>query len=262
MKTRTDPSIWISGVNPVREALRAEAAGIQEMIVARTDSRVDELVQLARKRSIPLRTENRNSLTGIVGHAHHQGVALRVREYVYSSLDEFLLVPIHEREPVLILDSIQDPQNLGALMRSACFLGARGIVIPRDRSAQVTSAAIKVAAGATAHLPVMLVTNLVRAIEKLKDAGVWIAGLDVQGARSIYESDLTVPMGLVVGNEQKGIRPLIRKACDMLVQIPAHGPLDSLNAAAAGAIALAEIQRQRIAIGKSSGFRKERFPPE
>jgi 23S rRNA (guanosine2251-2'-O)-methyltransferase len=247
MKTRSDPTIWISGVNPVREALLAEMPAIQEMIVARTDSRVDELVRLAGKRSLPVRTESRNALSGIVGHDHHQGVALRAREYPYSSLEDLLQKPVHEREPLLILDSIQDPQNLGALMRSACFLGARGLVIPRDRSAQVTSAAIKVAAGATAYLPVVQVTNLVRAIETMKDAGIWIAGLDVQGGRSIYESDLTVPMGLVVGNEQKGIRPLIRKVCDLIVQIPAHGPLDSLNAATAGAVALAEVQRQRAA---------------
>lgn len=261
MKTRSDPSVWISGVNPVREALLADVPTIQEMIVARTDPRIDELVRLARKRSLPIRTESRNSLTGIVGHAHHQGVALRAREYAYSVLEEFIQGPLHEREPILILDSIQDPQNLGALMRSACFLGARGLVIPRDRSAQVTSSAIKVAAGATAYLPVVQVTNLVRAIEILKEAGIWIAALDVHGSRSIYESDLTVPMGLVVGNEQKGVRPLIRKACDLVVQIPAHGPLDSLNAAAAGAVALAEVQRQRMAIGMA-GSRKVQSPPE
>ena len=111
-------------------------------------------------------------------------------------------------------------------------------------------------------LPVLQVTNLVRAIEMLKEAGLWIAGLDVQGSRSIYESDLTVPMGLVVGNEQKGIRPLIRKACDLIVQIPPFSPMDSLNAATAGAVALAEVQRQRTTSGKTAGFRKEQSQPE
>jgi 23S rRNA (guanosine2251-2'-O)-methyltransferase len=154
------------------------------------------------------------------------------------------------REPLIVLDCIQDPQNLGALLRSACFLGAKGIVLPADRSARVTAAVVKVAAGATSYLPIAQTTNLARALDAMKASGLWIVGLDVGGTQSIYEADLTLPLGLVVGNEQKGMRPLVRKHCDFLVQIPALGTIQSLNAATAGAVALAEVQRQRLMKGK------------
>jgi len=245
-KGRSAEAIWISGVNPVREALRAESLAVREMIYARTDQRIQELIELGRHQGIPVRQETRDGLSALLGHSHHQGVALHAEEYPYTSLESLLDRRLEEREPLVILDCIQDPQNLGALIRSGCFLGAKGIVIPRDRSARVTSTVVKVAAGATSYLPVIQVTNLTRALELLKDAGTWIVGLDVEGKKSLYEADLTVPVGLVVGNEQKGLRPLVRKNCDLLVEIPARGPVQSLNASAAGAIALAEIQRQRL----------------
>lgn len=237
--------IWISGVNPVREALRAEGIAIREMMVARSDQRAQELLQSARQKNIPVRRETRESLSALLGHSHHQGIALHVEEYPYTSLESLLERPLDEREPLIVLDCVQDPQNLGALIRSGCFLGAKGVVIPQDRSARVTSTVIKVAAGATSYLPVIQVTNLIRALELLKEAGIWIVGLDVEGARSLYEADLTVPVALVVGNEQKGIRQLVKKHCDLLVEIPARGQIQSLNASAAGAVALAEVQRQR-----------------
>jgi 23S rRNA (guanosine2251-2'-O)-methyltransferase len=148
------------------------------------------------------------------------------------------------------LDSIQDPQNLGAILRSACFLGAKGVVIPMDRSAPVTAAVIKIAAGATSYIPVARVTNLVRTLKQLKKAGYWVAGLEVASEKTIYEADLAEPLCLVIGNEQKGIRPLVKSECDLLVRIPATGPLQSLNAAAAAAIGLAEVQRRRLAATK------------
>jgi 23S rRNA (guanosine2251-2'-O)-methyltransferase len=124
-------------------------------------------------------------------------------------------------------------------------LGAKGVLLPRDRAAQVTETVVRIAAGGTSHVPLVQVTNLVRAMEALKDSGLWIAGLDIQGEVRIHDADLTVPLAMVVGNEQKGLRPLVRRECDLLVHIPAHGPIDSLNAATAGAVALAELQRQR-----------------
>jgi 23S rRNA (guanosine2251-2'-O)-methyltransferase len=119
------------------------------------------------------------------------------------------------------------------------------VVLPRDRAAQVTGTVVRVAAGGTSHVPVFQVTNLVRAMEMLKGSGLWIAGLDVQGSVGLYDADLTSPMALVIGNEQKGLRPLVRRQCDLLLHIPARGAIDSLNAATAGAVALAELQRQR-----------------
>jgi 23S rRNA (guanosine2251-2'-O)-methyltransferase len=238
--------LWISGINPVREALRADRLVIREMVLARSDQRVQELMEWAAGKNIPWRQTSREFLSGQVGHEHHQGIAILVDEYPYVSLESLLEAPPREREPLIVLDCIQDPQNLGALLRSACFLGAKGIVLPADRSARVTAAVVKVAAGATSYLPIVQTTNLARALDTMKASGLWIVGLDVGGTQSIYEADLALPLGLVVGNEQKGLRPLVRKHCDFLVQIPALGAIQSLNAATAGAVALAEAQRQRL----------------
>jgi 23S rRNA (guanosine2251-2'-O)-methyltransferase len=220
------------------------------MVLARSDQRVGELLEWAVGKNIPSRQETREFLSTQVGHEHHQGVALLVDEYPYASLESLLEALPHERDPLIILDCIQDPQNLGALLRSACFLGAKGIVLPADRSAGVTAAVVKVAAGATSYLPIVQATNLSRALEALKESGLWIIGLDVGGTQSIYEADLSLPLGLVVGNEQKGLRPLVRRHCDFLVRIPSLGAIQSLNAATAGAVALAEVQRQRLTRGK------------
>jgi 23S rRNA (guanosine2251-2'-O)-methyltransferase len=201
---------------------------------------------MAAAQGIPVRAETREAITQRVGHPHHQGMAALAAHFPTLSLEGLLERPLDAREPLLILDSIQDPQNLGALIRSGCFLGAKAVLLPKDRSVQVTGTVVKIAAGGTSHVPVVQVTNLVRAMETIKEYGLWIAGLDVQGASTLYDADLTLPLALVVGNEQKGLRPLVRKECDLLLHIPASGPLDSLNAATAGAVALAEVQRQRL----------------
>ena len=248
MKRHTTPQqkeIWISGINPVKEALSSTQATPRELLTARTDARGAELEEAAARRGIPVTRGSREKLTELTGHTHHQGVALRIQEYHYLSLEELLGRPPADREPLVIADSIQDPQNLGALLRSACFLGAKAVIIPADRSAKVTAAVMKAAAGAASYIPCVQVTNLSRAIHMLKDAGIWVAGLDAEAEQSIHDSDLTVPLALVVGSEQKGIRRLVRTECDFLVKIPAHCPMESLNAAAAGAVALAEVQRQR-----------------
>jgi 23S rRNA (guanosine2251-2'-O)-methyltransferase len=241
-----DRRIWITGFNAVSEALRSESTHIFELVIARNDARAEELKLKASGLGIPVLAENREVITRRVGHAHHQGVAALAAQFPTLSLEALLARPLSDREPLLLLDSIQDPQNLGALIRSGCFLGAKGILLPRDRSVQVTGTAVKVAAGGTSHVPIVQVTNLVRAMETIKESGLWIAGLEVKGSSTLYEADLTVPLALVVGNEQKGLRPLVRKTCDLLLHIPASGPLDSLNAATAGAVALAEVQRQRL----------------
>lgn len=238
-------TLWVSGFNPVSEAVRSGSVQIFELIVARSDARIEELQRQAAARGVPVRREDRETLTRRLGHPHHQGVAARAAQFPILSLESLLERPLSDREPLLILDSIQDPQNLGALIRSGCFLGARGIILPKDRAAPVTETVLRIAAGGASHVPLVQVTNLVRTMETLKTVGIWIAGLDVQGAIRLHDADLTVPLALVVGNEQKGLRPLVRRQCDLLVHIPAHGPIDSLNAATAGAVALAEIQRQR-----------------
>jgi 23S rRNA (guanosine2251-2'-O)-methyltransferase len=248
MKAHRDrtQSIWISGINPVREALASDHLILREMILGRDDQRARELMDLAAKKGLPVQHRARDAISALVGHEHHQGVAVQAEEYVYTPLEEILnREPSAKREPLLVLDCIQDPQNLGALARSACFLGAKGLIIPKDRSASITATVIKISAGAMSYLPVVRVVNLARALEQIKDAGIWIVGLDIKGGSLLHEVDLTVPVGLVIGNEQKGLRSLVRAQCDILAHIAAHGPLQSLNAAAAGAIALAEVQSQR-----------------
>jgi 23S rRNA (guanosine2251-2'-O)-methyltransferase len=251
-RLKNQESIWIYGINPVLEALQGHTSGVEELLVARKslDRKFRQIEEQAGKNHIPLRYLSREALTALVEHEHHQGVALRMQGYAYADPDQFLAQERALISPLVVLDSIQDPQNLGAILRSSCFLGAKGVVIPKDRAAAVTSTVIKVAAGATVHLPIMRITNLARLLEQLKELGLWIAGLDLQGRQSIYDADLTMPLALVVGNEQKGLRPLVRNTCDLLLQIPAHGPLQSLNAATACAIALAEMQRQK---GRESG---------
>jgi 23S rRNA (guanosine2251-2'-O)-methyltransferase len=241
-------SVFISGTHGVWEALQGESSGQEELLIARKAQyvKVQQILDQARKKGIPVRYVSKEALTSLVGHDQHQGLVLRGPVYEYAPFDALVAQEKAQIEPLLVLDCIQDPQNLGAILRSACFFGARSVIIPKDRAAAVTSAVIKVAAGATTHTPVIRVTNLARSLEQLKDMGLWIIGLDPQGPHSIYQVDLSVPLGLVVGNEEKGLRPLTRQNCDTLAKIPRIGLIPSLNAAAASAIALAELQRQRM----------------
>lgn len=259
MKARCHASravIWIAGFNPVKEALRSHGMLLNELVLARNDQRAAELSGMAAERGLTVRQETFETLSALVGHTHHQGAALRSAEFRYTSLETFLERPLEQRQPILALDSLQDPQNLGAILRSACFLGVAGMVLTKDRSAGISSTVVKIASGAAAYLPVIQVVNLAQTLERLKESGLWIAGMDVTADQVLYEADLSRPLVLVVGNEQKGLRPLIRKHCDFLVRIPASGPLESLNAATAGAIALAEVQRQQQAAKKAAWSQK------
>lgn len=255
-RSHSSRSIWIAGHNPVKEALRSPGTLLSELVLARNDQRAAELAELAAERGLTVRQETFEALSALVGHTHHQGAALRSAEFRYTPLETFLERPLEQRQPILALDSIQDPQNLGALIRSACFLGVAGMVLTKDRSASVSSTVIKIASGAAAHLPIIQVVNLAQTLERLKESGLWIVGMAVEGEQILYEADLAIPLVLVVGNEQKGIRPLVGKHCDLLVRIPASGPIASLNAATAGAIALAEVQRQQRAVRKSISSQK------
>jgi 23S rRNA (guanosine2251-2'-O)-methyltransferase len=249
MKTNyPEREIWISGVNPVKEALRSGNVGVVELVLSRSDARGREAEELAAARGIPVIRSLDVRLTQLAGHTHHQGMVLRISRFPYLEIESLLERPVYERDPVVVLDGIQDPQNLGAILRSACFLGAKAVAIPQDRSAQVTPAVVKIAAGAASYVPVLRIANISRTIKLLKTAGYWVAGLDINAGGSLFEADFTVPLCLVIGNEQKGIRPLVKRECDLLVKIPALGPLDSLNAASAATIALYEVLRQRSMI--------------
>lgn len=242
----TEEEIWISGINPVKEALLGGESSPGQVLLSRSDSRGREIAQLAAQRSIPVTHGPRERLTDLTGHSHHQGVALRTSRFPYATLEGLLEKPLCERDPIVVLDSIQDPRNLGAILRSACFLGAKAVVIPADRSASVGQTAIRISAGAAVYVPVVRVTNVARALQQLKTAGYWAAGLDLGASQAPHEADLRVALCLVIGNEQKGIRVLVKKECDLLLRIPSAGPLDSLNAASAASIALYEVLRQRV----------------
>jgi 23S rRNA (guanosine2251-2'-O)-methyltransferase len=208
---------------------------------------VAEMVAQAHQAKVAVERVERAALDRI-GAVNHQGVAMEVSAYPYTDLREILTQAERRDEPpfLLLLDCLEDPQNLGALLRTAEAVGVHGIVIPKRRAAGVTPAVANVSAGATEHLRVMRVTNLARAIGQLKERGVWVVGLeDLPQARLYSQFDLSGPLALVVGSEGRGIRRLVLESCDVVLRLPMRGHIGSLNAAVAGSIALYEVWRQR-----------------
>jgi len=238
------------GVNPVRELLHAGGEGLFELWLAEGAERpraLGELERMARQRGAKIRTAPRPRLDRLAGSPGHQGVVAVVADYRYRELGD-LLAAARERgeEPLLVLlDGVEDPQNLGAVVRSAHALGAHGVVIPRDRAAGVTPAVAKASAGAIEHCPVARVANLARTLEQLKQEGIWSLALAQDGERALWQVDLAGPTALVVGGEGDGVRPLVRRTCDHTARIPMAGRVGSLNVSAAAAIALYETARQR-----------------
>jgi len=234
------------GRNPVLEALRAGRAARKLVVATGTapDGRIDEILGLARERGIPVEESSRRRLDDISHTEHHQGIAGYFHGRPSMSLDDLLA---HSRPPqlIVVLDGIQDPQNLGAIIRTADAVGADGIVLPRHRAAAVTAAAAKASAGATEHVAVAVVTNLVHALEQMQAAGLWVVGLAADGETRYDGFDLTVPVAIVVGAEGEGMRSLTRRHCDAVVSLPLAGRVSSLNAGAAAAVLLYEVARQR-----------------
>ncbi|MBN1642326.1 MAG: 23S rRNA (guanosine(2251)-2'-O)-methyltransferase RlmB [Anaerolineae bacterium] len=241
----------IYGRNPVYECLRAgrrEVFGVQIAQGARERGTLGEIVALAARARVPLRRVNRGQLDGTSGQANHQGVIAEVGGYPYADVDGMLSLAAARGEPawLLLLDCLQDPQNLGTLLRTAEVVGVHGVVIPDRRAAQITPAVVNASSGASEHLLVAQVTNLVRTMGLLKERGVWIVGLeDVPQAQVAWTSDLRGPLGLVAGSEGQGMRRLVRETCDWMVSLPMRGRVNSLNAAVAGSVALYEAARQR-----------------
>lgn len=186
-------------------------------------------------------------LSQITDNANHQGIAAQVSPYVYTELEDLITQAKSQKEApvIVILDGINDPQNLGAIIRSTEAIGAQGVIIPQRRAAAITSAVVKAAAGALEHLPVARVVNLSRALEQLKEAGFWIYGTVSDNGKPIQSIDSKGPIGLVIGSEGKGLSLLTQRYCDVLVSIPLLGKTPSLNASVATAIALYEVYRQR-----------------
>ncbi len=232
---------WVVGRNPVYEVLRAERREVLRLWVAqKTDKkgRLADVMNLAAKRGLPIEFVPRDQIDPL--GEHHQGVALEVGEYPYSSLFDIFDRAKQREEPpfLLLLDTVQDTHNLGALLRTAEAVGVHGVLLPLRRTATVTPAVVSVSSGASEHL-LITQTNLARAIEDLKGEGVWVYGLERSlQAKSLPEVDLSGPLALVVGNEARGMRALVRESCDVLLQLPMRGKVDSLNAAVAGSVAL------------------------
>ncbi len=234
------------GINPVREALRGNRRAFELFVQASaTDQRITKLAALAEEKGIPVRRRERPDLERLANNPHHQGVVLLVAPFVYAELEEFLGNHGESELFVLLLDSIQDPQNLGALVRSAACAGVQAVIIPKDRACGITPVVEKASAGAVETVPLIQVTNLVQAIERLKQAGCWVFGLAGEAKQDIYQADYRGHLALVVGNEGEGIRPLVRKQCDLLLAIPHYGGVASLNASVAGGIVLFEAARKR-----------------
>ncbi len=243
------------GINPVFEALKAGRKILAEVFIAegKHGAPFQTLRQLAREKGIPIQVRPKEDLTNLAKTERHQGVIGLPADSPPTSFEDRLsaIRSAQGHALVLILDSIEDPQNLGSLIRTAEASGAQGIIIPKDRAVGVTPAVVKASAGAAAHIPVVRVTNLARTLEELKGEGFWIVGADARGEKNLYDMKFDMKVGLVIGSEGKGIRPLVLKKCDFTIFIPMKGKISSLNAAIAGAVILFEILRQQL-VGKNS----------
>jgi 23S rRNA (guanosine2251-2'-O)-methyltransferase len=240
------------GLHPIEEALKAGRRRIDHVLVARErdDSRVARLVSDCREAGIPVRQEVREKLTQLAGAPTHQGIVAIVHPLAFLTLED-LFEPAASSPSsssprlVLALDGVEDPQNLGALLRVSDGAGVDGIVLTDRRSAPLSPAAIKASAGAAEHLRIARVVNLVRALEELKDRNLWIAGLDERAPTSYDRFDFTGDCVLVLGREGAGLHDLVRRTCDHLLRIPMAGGVNSLNVSTAGAVVLYEAARQR-----------------
>lgn len=238
------------GRNAVHEMLRAGRRRCEKVLVAegvQESGTLSFILALAAEKSIPVQRVPRQQLDNL-GPVNHQGVAAQVAPYPYVDVDDILDLARQRNEPpfLLLLDSVQDPQNLGTLLRTAEVVGVHGMVIPRHHAAQITPAVSNASAGAVEHLLIAQVTNLVRTMEELKGKGVWIVGLEnLPQAQDYREADLNMPLALVVGSEGRGLSRLVRERCDFWIKLPMRGKISSLNVAVAGSIALYEAWRQR-----------------
>jgi 23S rRNA (guanosine2251-2'-O)-methyltransferase len=241
----------LTGIHAVKEALEAGLA-IDRIVIAkgRQDTRVEEIVQLARKRNISLRFEERSQIDRLADSKDHQGVVALAAARAAASLDDILEAANAgaghgTKGLIVLLDGVEDPHNLGAIIRTALAAGAHGVVIPERRAAGLTDTVARASAGAISHLPVAKVTNLARTMEELKEAGYWLIGLDETADKSYTQADYTSPVGIVLGGEGKGLHELTRKRCDFVVSLPTTGPVKSLNVSVAAGVVLFEALRQR-----------------
>jgi 23S rRNA (guanosine2251-2'-O)-methyltransferase len=235
---------YLYGRWPVIESLQAGRRSVQQLLLAEgVDEKgtVESILGLANQRGINVRRVPRRVIDDLADNANHQGVALRVGEYSYVDLDAVLAAAAGRSEPpfLLVLDLLKDPQNVGALLRVADAVGVHGVLLQERRGVDVTPAVVSASSGAVEHLNVAVVTNLVTAMRRLKEEGVWLVGLDIgPETMTLDKVDLNRPLALVMGSEGEGLRRLVRETCDMRITLPMRGHVSSLNVATAGSIAL------------------------
>jgi 23S rRNA (guanosine2251-2'-O)-methyltransferase len=241
----------LTGIHAVKEALEAGRA-FDRIVIARgrQDTRVEEIVRLAREKNVAVRFEDRGQLDRLAESRDHQGIVGLVAARAAATLEDVLAAANAdaghgERGLIVLLDGVEDPHNLGAIIRTALAAGAHGVVIPERRAAGLTDTVARASAGALAHLPVAKVTNLARAMEELREAGYWLIGLDESAEKNYTQADFSSPVGIVLGGEGKGLHELTRKRCDFVVSIPTTGPVKSLNVSVAAGVVLFEVLRQR-----------------
>jgi 23S rRNA (guanosine2251-2'-O)-methyltransferase len=253
------------GLHPVEEALKAGRRRFDYILVARErqDERLQRLVTQCRQAGIRIRTESREQLTQAAKTPAHQGIVALVHPKESLSIEDlFVTDPARAGSArlVLALDGVEDPQNLGALLRVADGAGVDGVILTERRSAPLSAAALKASAGAAEHLRIARVVNLVRALEDMKQQNLWIAGLDERGTTDYDQFDLTGDLVIVLGREGAGLHDLVRRTCDHLLRIPMAGGVSSLNVSAAGAVVLYEAARQRRAARIGATFVQESAP--
>lgn len=247
MTERDDAQEWIAGKHPVMEALRSGREINKIWMAEQAQKGAGAIIAEAKKAGIVVQVVDKRKLDQMVEGVPHQGIVAQAAAYRYYELDELIERAKESGETpfFLLLDEIEDPHNLGSILRTAECTGVHGVIIPKRRSASLTATVAKTSAGAVEYVPVARVTNLAQTIDRLKEEGIWIAGTDLQAEQDVYRSNFDMPLGIVIGNEAKGIGRLIREKCDFLVKLPMHGQLNSLNASVAAGVLMYEVVRQR-----------------
>ena len=243
------PDDVLVGRNAVTEALKS-GRGINKLWIASGDREgsVAEIAALAKERGIVVQYVERAKIEALAGGHRHQGVLAYVAPIPYAELEDILKAAEAKGEApfIVLLDELEDPHNLGALLRTADATGVHGILIPKRRSVSLNATVAKTSAGAVEYVPVARIGNIAQTLKKLKEKGFWVAGADMDGEKAYYEADLTGPLVLVVGSEGKGMSRLTKEACDFIVRMPMVGRINSLNASVAGSILMYESMRQRL----------------
>lgn len=239
---------YIAGKHSVLEALRS-GRQMNKIWIAENAQKplVHPIVSEAKKHGIVVQYVDKRKLDQMVDHVQHQGVVAQAAAYEYAEIDDILALAKERKEDafILILDEIEDPHNLGSILRTADCTGVHGVIIPKRRSVGLTATVSKTSAGAVEYVPVARVTNIAQTIDSLKDEGIWIAGADASAQDDVYGANLSLPLAVIIGNESKGIGRLIKEKCDFLVKLPMFGQINSLNASVAASVLMYEVVRQR-----------------